>query len=146
MDRILQEEKLLAIEKVPRVYSTAVQDVIAEKILISQANSEKELELINISSVALAEEALRKIEEESGNNLRRVFNATGLSYILILGVLLLLQRRWKLSEMVEGLQQSNCHWIQEGALPVMTMLRTCALPEQRRRLSLIIMPELFFWL
>jgi L-seryl-tRNA(Ser) seleniumtransferase len=80
VDRILQEEKLLAIgEKVPRGFIVqAVQDVIAEKrSLISQANSEKELELINISSVALAEEALRKIEEESGNNLRRVFNATG---------------------------------------------------------------------
>lgn len=80
VDKILQEKTLLEIEeKVPRGLAVeAVQDVITEKRLsIRRAVSEKELELLDLSSAALAGEALRKIEEKTGSNLRPVINATG---------------------------------------------------------------------
>lgn len=80
VDKILREKTLLEVgEKVHRgLIVEAVQDVIAEKRLnIRRASSEKELELMDLSSAALAGEALRKIGEKTISNLRPVINATG---------------------------------------------------------------------
>ncbi|MGI6317236.1 MAG: L-seryl-tRNA(Sec) selenium transferase [Dethiobacteria bacterium] len=80
VDKILREKTLLEVgEKVPRgLIVEAVQDVIAEKrSFIRRAASANELELLDLSSAALAGEAQRKIEEKAGSNLRPVLNATG---------------------------------------------------------------------
>jgi L-seryl-tRNA(Ser) seleniumtransferase len=80
VDRILLEKSLAGIEEeVPRALIVeAVKEVLAEKrSVISRAAAEKELELLDVSSPALAGEALERIKEKMEYNLRPVFNATG---------------------------------------------------------------------
>ncbi len=80
VDKILREKTLLGVGgKVPRGLAVeAAQEAIAEKRLaIRRASSAKELELLDLSSAALAGETLRKIGEKTASNLRPVINATG---------------------------------------------------------------------
>ena len=80
VDKILLEKSLAGIEReVPRALIVeTVKEVLAEKrSAISRAAAEKELELLNVSSPALAGEALERVREKMEYNLRPVLNATG---------------------------------------------------------------------